>query len=52
MSILRWDKRIVQMEKENPNQFMRAMLQNGSDFMEKFDFEIGKEPEPEEEVAE
>ena len=49
-TILKWDKRIVNLERHEPSSFIRAMLANQGAFMVKekmdFEFKLTREPKP------
>ena len=40
VSILKWDKRVVNLEKKENSSFLRAMLAMNAKFMERFDFDF------------
>ena len=40
VSILKWDKRVVNLEKKENSPFLRAMLAMNAKFMERFDFDF------------
>ena len=42
VSILKWDKRVVNLEKEENSPFLRAMLAMNAKFMERFNYDFSR----------
>ena len=45
IKVLKWDRKLVEAERLEPNSFMRSILAHEeAKFMQKFDYEVGKDP--------